>query len=141
LIPTKYYFLGNQCTFLTVNALIGSNVREARRHEFPFVVSLMHYNPVNPVPVQDHICTGALVSKQHVLSTAYCIINRLTNQTIVLAGTNNLVFGRLYGISWWITYNEWSQFMSQPLIFEENDISITKVDYVSVKKLYSSIHQ
>jgi hypothetical protein len=90
----------------------------------------MHYNPVNPIPVEDHFCTGALVSKQHVLSTAYCIARKLPNETVVLAGTNNLIFGRLYRISWWITYNQWAQFRHRNDNDQDNDISISRVNYI-----------
>jgi V8-like Glu-specific endopeptidase len=90
----------------------------------------MHNNPANPIPVEDHFCTAALISKQHVLSTAHCIARKLPNETVVLAGTNNLIFGRLYRISWWITYNEWAELRRRTIIFEDNDISIIKVNQI-----------
>jgi hypothetical protein len=124
----KYYFLVISNEFSTVNAIIGSTVRMARPLEFPFIVSIMNVNVNNAVPANDHICTGSLISRQHVLSAAQCTLNRQWNETVVLAGTSSLLFGSIYGISWWIRFNEWTMYRQRPTLFEDNDISITRVN-------------
>jgi hypothetical protein len=91
------------------------------------------------VPANDHICTGSLISRQHVLSASYCTLNRLWNETVVHAETNNLLVGRVYGIAWWIRYNEWCIYRQRANPFHDNEISITKVNYFLNKTKISYI--
>ncbi|XP_011495582.1 PREDICTED: trypsin-like [Ceratosolen solmsi marchali] len=116
-----------QCNFPTVNALIGSEVRKVQPEEFPFLAAFRHVNLTDPHPTRNHICTGSLITRSHVLSAAQCIENRLISQTVIAHGSNSLVYCIEYRIQWWITYNQWSLYMNRPLEFVDNDVSVTKL--------------
>jgi hypothetical protein len=120
--------LGVQSNFPNVNALVGVNVRQAQPREFPYIVSFM-LNTQNPQPTHDHICTGSLITRSHVLIAEHCTVNVLANETIILAGTNNLQHGRVHRILWWINYNEWAMYRNIQIEFEVNDMCIIKVNY------------
>ncbi|XP_011495579.1 PREDICTED: uncharacterized protein LOC105360384 [Ceratosolen solmsi marchali] len=121
--------INTQFNYHIVNALLGSGVRNAFEEEFPFIVAFRRINNVNPNPSRDHICTGALITKQHVLSAAQCHDRRLVNQTIVLHGSNSLLYCTTYRILWWITFNKWADLTGRNHLFSDNDISVTKLIY------------
>ncbi|XP_011495580.1 PREDICTED: uncharacterized protein LOC105360385 [Ceratosolen solmsi marchali] len=118
-----------QCNFPTVNALIGVEVRSAHVREFPFLVAFKHINVINPHATRDHICTGSLISRSHVLSAEQCIRNRNKNETAILHGTNSLSSCVQYSIEWWITFGEWSNYRNRQVEYDNNDISITKLTH------------
>jgi V8-like Glu-specific endopeptidase len=95
----------------------------------------MYFNIDNADPADDHICTAAIITRTHVLSAAHCIINRIVNETVVAVGSIVLTSARLHRISWWITYNEWCDSENIVKEFEDNDISIIKVNN-SLKNLH-----
>jgi secreted trypsin-like serine protease len=109
--------------------MVGVNVKEAKPREFPFIVSFMRINTANPRPSSDHICTASLITRSHVLLAEHCTNNKVRNETMILAGSNNLNYGRVYRILWWITFNEWAQHRYIHLQNHMNDISIIKVNY------------
>ncbi|XP_011495567.1 PREDICTED: uncharacterized protein LOC105360373 [Ceratosolen solmsi marchali] len=81
----------------------------------------------NPRPVENHLCTAALISTQHVLSAATCTNDRLSNETLILLGDRNLNNCNIYSILWWINYDAWSEFKRVPRLYFVNDISISKL--------------
>jgi hypothetical protein len=109
------------------NALIGIDVTPVEQGQYTFIVSLMHVNLNTFNRVDNHICTAALVTRNHVLSAAHCIEDRLKNETVVLAGSNYLSLCTAYEIFAWITYNEWGERRRIFIEFDTNDISIIKV--------------
>ncbi|XP_011495241.1 PREDICTED: azurocidin-like [Ceratosolen solmsi marchali] len=127
LLLAVFTIICTQCNLPTVNAMIGPNVRVAHEREFPFIVAIKHINLENPMPIRDHICTAAMISKVHVLSAAQCTENRIIANTAILYGSNALIFAEEYRIRWWINFNQWTILKHRPLVNLDNDIVIIKL--------------
>jgi secreted trypsin-like serine protease len=111
--------------------MFGPDVRDARRNEFPFVVSIAHKRIENNVIVFTHSCTGVLVTRQDVLSVAHCIQDQNWNNMVVLIGSNNYNNGRQHQILWWITFNDFAHRLQIEPQFNINDIGNIRVNNLS----------
>jgi secreted trypsin-like serine protease len=110
------------------NALVGENVVPVEHRDYSFIVSFMNFDLVNFDRAHNHLCTGSLLTRTHVLSAAHCIANRLKNETVILFGSNNLNQCVGHQILWWINYIEWAEYRRRHIQFETNDLSITRVN-------------
>lgn len=58
-------------------------------NSWPWVVSLRYKRP-NSVSFRNHICSGALISSRHILTTAQCVSDIQFEKLAILIGSNNL---------------------------------------------------
>jgi hypothetical protein len=108
--------------------MVGVNVKEAEPGRFPFIAAFMTLTTEAPNPARDYICSSSLITRTNVLISAHCTLNKLANETIILAGSANLNYGRVYSIFWWITYDTWAQLRSIYSQYASNDLAIIKVN-------------
>ncbi|XP_011495564.1 PREDICTED: thrombin-like enzyme 2 [Ceratosolen solmsi marchali] len=119
----KVYLLGIQNDFVVTKPMFGSFVRLAEENEFVFAVSMVKINNIQPIIERDFICSGALVTKHNVLTSAHCTESYDPTQVLIYAGSINILRSRRYKISWWITYNNWAYSMNMLPRYLSNDIA------------------
>jgi hypothetical protein len=111
--------------------LVGVNVREARQNEFPFIVSLLHFNPNNPIPETNHICTGSLITRKDVATAEHCVMSENLSAIQVHYGSVNLRFGIKRFLLWWISYDHWATSIRMTTEFYINDVANIRVGLFS----------
>ncbi|KAJ8668260.1 hypothetical protein QAD02_009923 [Eretmocerus hayati] len=104
--------------------LTGENVIPAENSGFPFIVSIQDEKQGGDVN-QKHICTGTLISRKHILTTAHCFDDqsRLDGYQI-LYGSSDLRECDRYSLKSRISYKEWSKKTGKTPAFVDNDIAI-----------------
>jgi hypothetical protein len=137
LVILKYFFdntinfifnlIGKQYNFVNLKPLVGINIRPSEDNEFPFIVSIMQINYINPDPTMDHLCAGSMISRKDVLTSEHCISMEVPNAIKVIVGSTNLYDGNEYFINWWISYDQLKNSQENEIEFIENDISIIRV--------------
>ena len=115
---------GNQFYFSNAEPLVGQNVRRVRGNEFPFVVAIGNNFFQD---LQDHICTGSLISRNHVLTAASCLKNVALERLRVKIGSSDILSANDFEVSWWLSYEEWAQLNNMPPDHEDHDVAIIKV--------------
>jgi secreted trypsin-like serine protease len=108
------YFLGNQNAWVHSKPMFGVNVRNAREGEFPFV---------------SHFCSGVLITRQDILTSAHCTENEHLPHIWAIIGSSDLRQGTRYSLLWWITYNRWIQIQRSRRRFQINDIANIRVSF------------
>ncbi|XP_011493785.1 PREDICTED: uncharacterized protein LOC105359008 [Ceratosolen solmsi marchali] len=110
------------------NAMVGSNIRNARPNEFPFVISIMTYYPNDDRPADEvHRCTGTLISAQDALTSYHCLHSLTVLDFRLIIGSNDLRQGVMYRALWWWGYNEWAASKNIETEFRQNDIAFIKI--------------
>jgi desulfoferrodoxin (superoxide reductase-like protein) len=75
------------------------------------------------------ICTGTLISLEHILTSAHCFNNAELTSINVILGSVHLAMTTKYYIMWWITYMQWATEMRRFLQFSSNDIAVIRVNF------------
>lgn len=86
-----------------------------------------------------HICTGVLITSELVLTAAHCLHEKLLNQIQVIVGSVDLLGGRKYEPSMWITYDQWanSKNVSKESQYTRNNNAANDIAMIKViKKTY-----
>ena len=105
--------------------MVGPNVRPAADNEFPFVISIGTTFDTNPQLY--HICTGALISRSHVLTSAHCVDSEELGTIQVSIGSVDLTAAEKFPVSGWLTYYDWAKFKNIPGFIPGSDIVVIKV--------------
>lgn len=116
---------------------MGPKVRPARENEFPFVVSIGNANPID-AQRENHFCTGSLITRLLVLTSAHCLEDETTGTLQITVGTIDLRGGTKYYAQSWITYDDWYSNIHHEKPGGENDIAIITVNQVL---LYNSLNR
>jgi secreted trypsin-like serine protease len=122
----KLSFLGH-LNDVKVNAMIGENVKLVEQGKFRFAVSILRVRFDNNQRIENHFCTGALISIKDVLTAEHCMINEILSQTYVTIGSVDFRHGTKYEILWWISYDQWARYKVLHQNFKNNDITIIRV--------------
>lgn len=94
--------------------------------QYPYTVAVVRANRKNFQ--LNFICTGALVSRIHVLTSAHCIKNESVRFTLIFVGSHDMYRSSSYEVRSWRTYDAWASERQIPNnIEEENDIAIVTV--------------
>ncbi|XP_011495556.1 PREDICTED: uncharacterized protein LOC105360363 [Ceratosolen solmsi marchali] len=128
LLAAGFLILCNNYDSISGSPIHGVNVRFADPGEFPYVVSIKRFNPANPQPETDHVCTGVLISHKDVLTAESCLNSFLNQVPEVIVGSNNIREGSKHYVLWWLTYREWCRQRGRFHRFSINDVSILRLN-------------
>ncbi|KAJ8687485.1 hypothetical protein QAD02_023279 [Eretmocerus hayati] len=112
----------------------GSEITKVQPSKQPFVVLITNKDSINDDEV--HLCTGSLISHEHVLTGAYCLKNLPeSNLQVHVQSTSPKSKKTIpYGVSFKITYEQWCKF--------RNDCTfVSYTDDISILKLSDSVNQ
>jgi secreted trypsin-like serine protease len=108
--------------------LYGQKVRNARRTEFPFIVSIIRIpNPSNAL-LPNHICTGTLITRRDVVTCEHCIVDERIQRVRIIVGILDVREGVRHKALWWMTYDNWAAQNTQSEL-ENNDLCNIRVNY------------
>jgi hypothetical protein len=112
--------------FIIVKAIIGYEVRPAQPNEFPALVGIANHVPHSPLN-QRLVCTGTLITADHVLSSQHCFYNIEYNHLEIIIGSHDLRLGNIYFPIWGISFDNWAEVNNIVRPCDDNDIAILKV--------------
>ncbi|KAJ8668662.1 hypothetical protein QAD02_010325 [Eretmocerus hayati] len=127
--PNVYFYttLGLQlCIVLGAIPMLSYKVKYFENTEYPFILFVSQKNSDS---FQDFLCTGALISKRHLIVPAQCIKNKAVEDLQVTRGSEEHLFSQsvTYDVSSTITYKNWaSNFTDKFVILSDHDIAIIK---------------
>jgi secreted trypsin-like serine protease len=110
--------------------MVGNNIVNVTAGEFSMIVSLKQANFNNNEVEKDHLCSGVLISKKDVLTTAHIFDNLPTIGFNIIIDSNDLRNGKKYFPYWWLTFDRWSKLYEIPSETEMNDIAVIRVNNI-----------
>jgi hypothetical protein len=132
--------IGLQSNFVGGKALVGQEIRNALTDEFPYVVSMIRIEPEAHNLQSSHFCTGTLISHQNILTGAHCILDENIVSVRIIVGSVNLYHGKQYVPLWWISFNDWAESRSIPILYQVNDIACIKVQFSFLYDTHTCVH-
>ncbi|XP_011495555.1 PREDICTED: uncharacterized protein LOC105360362 [Ceratosolen solmsi marchali] len=127
LLAAGFLILCNNYDSISGSPIHGVNVRFADPGEFPYVVSIKRFNPTNPQPEKDHVCTGVLVSHRDVLTAERCADTFGNQRPEIVVGNNNIREGTKHYVHWWMAVRQWANVRNVALEFLQNSLLIYRV--------------
>ena len=106
--------------------MTGPGVRQVHGNEFPFVVSI---GVISDRDAElNHICTGSLISRRHILTASHCMEDLKLGLVQVSIGSSDLRAAEKFQVNWWITYDNWLEDNGIPDDLRLSDIAIITVN-------------
>ncbi|XP_011495553.1 PREDICTED: uncharacterized protein LOC105360361 [Ceratosolen solmsi marchali] len=127
LVIAGFLILCHHYDSTSASPIVGLNVRFAQIDEFPYVASIKRSNINNIHPETDHLCTGVLVSPRDVLTVDHCFYLASNQHVEIIIGRNNIRHGRIFHVSWWMSYNEWITVRHVTPQYINNDITMIRL--------------
>ncbi|KAJ8687932.1 hypothetical protein QAD02_023727 [Eretmocerus hayati] len=130
-IPTiLLLILGILYDDIEAEPIIGSNVKQERGNQFPYLVSILINGFFEDPDDESYVvCAGTLVSDRHVLTVAHCFTEDQEKSLIkVSVRSMNLQKYDQFSIHEIITYTDWAAQHNRVLENDDNDIAILTLD-------------
>ncbi|KAJ8668669.1 hypothetical protein QAD02_010332 [Eretmocerus hayati] len=128
IVTAVHFWIMYQFLLLKAEPLFGkvAHIRGGKA-ALPFVVLITRKDN------GQHVCTGSLISKSLVLTTASCLNVPLKDLVVVTGSADPGSTRRgVFGLSWKITYGDWERINNKPK-FDKNsdDIALIKLSWVN----------
>jgi secreted trypsin-like serine protease len=77
---------------------------------------------------QSVLCTGTLITRSHIVTSAHCLDAISMSIVLVIYGSVDVRHGRRLPLAWWISCDQWMESLELDVVPAYNDISLIKVN-------------